>query len=183
ARLAPRRWPRVPHLHRGLGAEGGPAARDAAAHQAPAPGRQVSRGADRGARGERRRPDEAAAGAMIVTERSEVLFGGTKIVYGVRRSSRRTTVSIVVDPHEGVVVRAPDKTPVERLDRVVHAKARWIVERLNGRFACGPAPASSCPGSRSSTSAATTACVSFAGAPKTTRSGSTAGGSGSPWGP
>jgi predicted metal-dependent hydrolase len=77
---------------------------------------------------------------MIVAERSEVRFGGTRIVYGVRRSSRRTTVSIVIDPHEGVVVRAPDRTPVERLDRVVHAKARWIVERLNGRAAHRPTP-------------------------------------------
>jgi len=77
---------------------------------------------------------------MIIIERSEVRFGGTRIVYGVRRSSRRATVSIVVDPHEGVVVRAPERTPVERLDRVVHAKARWIVERLNGRAAHRPTP-------------------------------------------
>ena len=77
---------------------------------------------------------------MTVTERSEVRFGGTRIVYGVRRSPRRATVSIVIDPHEGVVVRAPERTPVERLDRVVHAKARWIVERLNGRAAHRPTP-------------------------------------------
>lgn len=77
---------------------------------------------------------------MSVAERSEVRFGGTRIVYGVRRSSRRTTVSVAVDPYEGVVGRAPDKTPVERLDRVVHAKASWIVARLNGRAGDRPPP-------------------------------------------
>src|SRR5207249_3149454 len=85
-------------------------------------------------------PDEAAPGEMTVTERSEVKFGGIRIAYGVRRSPRRTTVSIVVDPNEGVVVRAPARTPMERLDRVVHAKARWIVERLNGRATHRPTP-------------------------------------------
>jgi predicted metal-dependent hydrolase len=77
---------------------------------------------------------------MTESEHSEVKFGGTKIAYGVRRSSRRTTVSILVDPGEGVIVRAPERTPVERLDRVVHAKARWIVERTNGQAAHRPAP-------------------------------------------
>ena len=77
---------------------------------------------------------------MIAAERSEVQFGSSKIPYVVRRSSRRSTVAIAVDPHEGVIVSAPDGTPVERLDRLVHVKARWIVERLNGRAADRPAP-------------------------------------------
>jgi predicted metal-dependent hydrolase len=76
---------------------------------------------------------------MTLAEHSQVLFGTTRIVYGVRRSSRRTTVAIAIDPHEGVIVSAPDKIPVERLDRMVHAKASWIVERLNGRAAEWPA--------------------------------------------
>src|SRR5262245_725883 len=70
---------------------------------------------------------------MNIFERSEVQFGGTRIAYAVCRSPRRTTVSILVDPRQGVVVRAPERMALERLDQVVHAKARWIVERLNSR--------------------------------------------------
>lgn len=67
---------------------------------------------------------------MSAMERSEVRFGLTAIPYVVRRSQRRGTVSIAVDPRLGVLLTAPQATPIARLDSVVHAKARWIVERL-----------------------------------------------------
>lgn len=63
-------------------------------------------------------------------ERSEVRFGTKTIEYSIRRSSRRTTVSIAIDPAEGVLVTAPSPAPVNRLDEIVHAKATWIVQRL-----------------------------------------------------
>jgi predicted metal-dependent hydrolase len=67
---------------------------------------------------------------MMPPESSAVQFGGTRIDYTVRRSARRRTVAVAVDPRLGVLVAAPDATPLSRLDAVVHRKARWIVERL-----------------------------------------------------
>jgi predicted metal-dependent hydrolase len=64
---------------------------------------------------------------MMAVERSQVHFGHTAIPYVVRRSQRRTTVSIAIDPAAGVLVTAPQATTIERLDRVVRGKARWIV--------------------------------------------------------
>jgi len=75
---------------------------------------------------------------MIVAERSSVQFGGTRIDYAIRRSQRRRTVSIVVEPHEGVVLTSPAGTPIERLDRLVHVKAPWIVQRLRRQSALPP---------------------------------------------
>ena len=63
-------------------------------------------------------------------ERSSVQFGRTRIKYRIERSNRRRTVAVAVDPAHGVMLTAPEDVSVERLDRVVHDKARWIVERL-----------------------------------------------------
>jgi hypothetical protein len=63
-------------------------------------------------------------------ERSQVRFGTRTIAYTIRRSSRRATVSIAIDPAEGVLVTAPEPAPIGRLDDIVHAKASWIVQRL-----------------------------------------------------
>lgn len=63
-------------------------------------------------------------------ESSVVHYGRTAIPYRIRRSARRKTVAVSVAAGEGVTLSAPLGTPVERLDRVVHAKATWIVERL-----------------------------------------------------
>lgn len=67
---------------------------------------------------------------METGEKSEVQFGRTTIGYAIRRSARRRTVSITVDPIEDVVLLAPVGVSVDRLDRVVHRKARWIVGKL-----------------------------------------------------
>ncbi|MFP2903923.1 M48 family metallopeptidase [Pyxidicoccus sp. 3LFB2] len=63
-------------------------------------------------------------------ERSEVRWGSTRIAYDIRRSSRRRTVSVSVSPPGQVLLTAPRDTPRERLDAVVHAKAKWIASRL-----------------------------------------------------
>jgi len=67
---------------------------------------------------------------MMAIERSQIRFGLTAIPYTVSRSPRRGTVSITIDPADGVLVTAPQATPVARLDNVVRSKARWIMERL-----------------------------------------------------
>lgn len=75
----------------------------------------------------------------MMPERSEVLWGKTRIPYTVQRSSRRGTVSVAVEPSGSVVLTAPTTTPIPRLDRVVRAKARWIVERVRRRSDVPPA--------------------------------------------
>lgn len=67
---------------------------------------------------------------MSRNESSAVQFGGTRIAYEVRRSPRRRTVAVSVDPRLGVLITAPADVALSRLDAVVHRKARWIVERL-----------------------------------------------------
>jgi predicted metal-dependent hydrolase len=74
-------------------------------------------------------------------EHSEVQFGRTRIPYGIRRSSKRSTVAVTVAPPGLVLLTAPAKTPVERLDRVVQEKARWIVSRLRLVRPVEPEPA------------------------------------------
>jgi predicted metal-dependent hydrolase len=73
-------------------------------------------------------------------ERSVVQFGGTSIPFTVRRGKRQKTVAIAIDPQGDVLVRAPVDTPVEKLDRIVHRKASWIVERLKRTSDLPPRP-------------------------------------------
>lgn len=75
----------------------------------------------------------------MLPERSTVSWGTTEIPYLIRRSTRRGTVSIGIDPQAGVTVIAPNRTPIDRLDRVVRAKAPWIVQKLR-RQSDRPAP-------------------------------------------
>lgn len=66
---------------------------------------------------------------MQVVEHSAVQYGRTLIPYAIRRSGRRGTVAVAVEPSGEVLLTAPTGVPVGRLDRVVHQKARWIVDR------------------------------------------------------
>lgn len=66
---------------------------------------------------------------MELEERS-VRWGRTTIDFGVRRSPKRKTVSIAVDPADGVLLTAPSDASDERLDQVVWDKAPWIARHL-----------------------------------------------------
>ncbi|MDP1822766.1 MAG: SprT family zinc-dependent metalloprotease [Archangium sp.] len=67
---------------------------------------------------------------MTSVEHSEVQFGRTLIEYDIRRSSKRRTVAVTIFPAGNIILTAPTGASVERLDRVVHQKARWITSRL-----------------------------------------------------
>ena len=67
---------------------------------------------------------------MNIEEERQIRFGRTIIDYGIRRSPRRQTVAVAVDPVEGVMLTAPSSATAERLDEVVRDKAPWIVDRL-----------------------------------------------------
>lgn len=63
-------------------------------------------------------------------EHSVITWGTTKIPFEVRRSSRRNTVSLMVEPGAGLVVTAPERASITKLGAVVKSKARWVVDRL-----------------------------------------------------
>ena len=46
--------------------------------------------------------------------------------------SRRRTISIIISPDNGVVVKAPYMTPVGTIRRFVNEKSGWITKTLNG---------------------------------------------------
>jgi hypothetical protein len=53
-----------------------------------------------------------------------------RIDYRLRPSSRKKTLSIAVDPEEGVIVTAPNEIDSERIQRIVARKAAWIASKL-----------------------------------------------------
>ena len=66
-----------------------------------------------------------------MTQNHEIKFGGERIGFGLRRSTRRT-LAITVRPDLSVLVTAPRKTAVETLLAKVRKRAVWI--RRQQRF-------------------------------------------------
>ena len=67
---------------------------------------------------------------MKQPETGTVQFGRFLIEYAVIRRARRKTVTIAVDPTQGVILYAPEKATAERLNKIVAGKAAWIEKRL-----------------------------------------------------
>ena len=65
----------------------------------------------------------------MIAERGTVVFGEHRIPFAVKRSDRRRTVSIFVDPVEGVFLRAPSTPSLESLSELVHSRAIWILDK------------------------------------------------------
>ena len=83
-----------------------------------------------------------AARTAGATETSTVAWGGTRVKYAIRRSARRRkTVAVTVDPAGGVLVVAPERLAIARLDAIVIRKAEWIAQRLRRAESHGPPPA------------------------------------------
>ncbi len=62
-------------------------------------------------------------------EKGTISFGKTNINFSVKRSKRRKTVSIFVDPFEGVFLRAPLRVSLNLLSKFVHSRAVWILDK------------------------------------------------------
>ena len=60
-----------------------------------------------------------------------VMYGSQRIDYNVVESNRKT-VSVVVDPAEGVIVRAPERMDTSQIQEIVMKKAPWILGKLKG---------------------------------------------------
>jgi hypothetical protein len=67
---------------------------------------------------------------MTSETNAHVQHGGTAIPYLIRRSARRKTIAITVDPEQGVVLTAPHRVSLSRLERIVEERREWIAEKL-----------------------------------------------------
>lgn len=65
----------------------------------------------------------------MTLEKKSVSFARRNIDFFVKRSKQRKTVSIFVDPIEGVFLRAPLMPSLETLSKLVHSKAIWILDK------------------------------------------------------
>ena len=63
-------------------------------------------------------------------ERSQIQFGLTTIPFLIRRSDRRTTVALTVEPPGKLIVTAPPGTTVDDLNRLVRHKGPWVLKLL-----------------------------------------------------
>lgn len=77
---------------------------------------------------------------MSSGEHGQVAFGASTIDYRIERSSRRKTVTVAIDPVDGVILKAPTDVPEQRLAAVVTAKGAWILQRLMDYRELGPTP-------------------------------------------
>ena len=92
---------------------------------------------------------------MTATETSAVAWGATQLAYAIARSTRRSkTVAVTVDPVGTVLVVAPERFPIDRLDALVRRKAPWIVQQLRNLESL-PAP----PGPREFVSGESVFCL------------------------
>lgn len=62
-------------------------------------------------------------------EKGHVAFGSRSIDFFIKRSKRRRTISIFVDPFDGVFLRAPLRPSLQELSKLVHSKAIWILNK------------------------------------------------------
>lgn len=62
-------------------------------------------------------------------EKGTVTFGKRNIKFFVKRSRKRKTISLFVDPFEGVFLRAPLKPSLKILEKLVYSKAVWIITK------------------------------------------------------
>lgn len=71
------------------------------------------------------------ADPVMSSQKATVHFGTPQFDYHLSRSERKRTVSIAVDPVEGVLVTAPRDAEAGRVHEIVLRKARWIADRLH----------------------------------------------------
>ena len=76
---------------------------------------------------------------MTATETSAITWAETRLTYTIRRSARRKkTVAVMVEPTGSVLVVAPVRISIDRLDAIVTRKAQWIIGRRQQSEDHGP---------------------------------------------
>ena len=58
-----------------------------------------------------------------------IQYGNREIVFKIKRSNRRKTVGIHIDPEKGVIVHSPQFLRVDEISEIVRKRAQWIIEK------------------------------------------------------
>lgn len=70
-----------------------------------------------------------------------MLLGGEPLAYALRRTGRRKTVAITVEPSGHVTVKAPIAAAVDQIERILERRRNWIRRRVQRVLSLPPAPA------------------------------------------
>lgn len=60
---------------------------------------------------------------------SHIQYRNKKIFFEIRRSNRRKTVAIKIDPEASVVVYSPQFLKADKIEEIVGKRAQWIIEK------------------------------------------------------
>lgn len=75
----------------------------------------------------------------VAEEQRTVLLDGEPLEYALRRTGRRKTVAITVEPTGNVTVAAPTKAAVDQIERILERRRSWIRRRVQRVLALPPA--------------------------------------------
>lgn len=59
----------------------------------------------------------------------QIQYGNRKIDFQIKRSNRRKTVGIKIDPRAGVVIYSPQSLGMDKIKDVVRKRAQWIIDK------------------------------------------------------
>ena len=76
--------------------------------------------------------------APPAVEQRAALLAGKHVTYTLKRSSKRRSIGLHIDDR-GLIVSVPVRASESWLQSVLHDKARWVVEKLDGWQICKPA--------------------------------------------
>lgn len=60
---------------------------------------------------------------------AHVTFGSKKIQFAIRKSKRKKTIAIQVQPNSTVIVLTPQLIEVEKIKKIVLKRAKWIIKK------------------------------------------------------
>lgn len=63
------------------------------------------------------------------SEGGSLIIDDRHVVYRVKRSAKRKTISLSIDPESGLTVYCPRRTSIARLEAVLKEKGRWVLEK------------------------------------------------------
>lgn len=78
--------------------------------------------------------------APVVEGQREISLGGEVREYTLRRSSRRRTLAITIEPGGGLTVTAPETAGIDRIEAVMRKRRGWIAKRSREVAALVPPP-------------------------------------------
>lgn len=67
---------------------------------------------------------------MMLWDELTIPFGKTRITCFLRRTSRKKTVTIAVDPVQGILVTSPRQAELAQVQKIILRKRAWIVGKL-----------------------------------------------------